>query len=124
MDKSKAITIVEALANGTDPMTDEVFPPESPYQHVEVVRALFMATEALKKIKDKNAPPVKGLENRGKPWDESEDEKLKDAFLEGRTIEELAIIHQRTAGAIRSRLEKNRFIDRFGNRIVHASKKQ
>ncbi len=51
MDKSKAITIMEALANGTDPMTGEIFPPESPYQDVEVVRALFMATEALKKIK-------------------------------------------------------------------------
>jgi len=69
MDKLKAITIIEALASGTDPLTGEIFPPESPYQHVEVVRALFMATDALKKVKDKNAPPVKGLENRGKPWD-------------------------------------------------------
>ena len=124
MDKSKAIIIIEALANGTDPLTGEVFPPDSPYQQVEVVRALFLASEALKKVKDKNAPPVKGLENRGKPWDEVEDEKLKDAFLEGKTIDELAITHQRTAGSIRSRLEKNRFIDKFGNRIVHAPKKQ
>jgi hypothetical protein len=124
MDKLKAITIIEALASGTDPLTGEIFPPESPYQHVEVVRALFMATDALKKVKDKNAPPVKGLENRGKPWDQAEDEKLQDAFLDGKTIEELALIHQRTPGSIRSRLEKNRFIDRFGNRIVYAPKKK
>ena len=62
MDKSKAITIIEALANGTDPLTGEIFPPESPYQNAEVVRALFMATEVLKKVKDRNAPPGKGLE--------------------------------------------------------------
>ena len=124
MDKSKAITIMEALANGTDPLTGEIFPPESPYQNVEVVRALFMATEALKKVKDKNAPPVKGLENKGKIWDEDEDEKLKNAFLEGRTIEELAKIHKRTTGSIHARLEKHRFIDRFGNRIVHAPKNE
>lgn len=124
MDKSQAITIVEALANGTDPLTGEVFPPDSPYQQVEVVRALFMATEALRKIKDKNAPPVKGLENKGKPWSEDEDDKLKDAFLEGSSIEKLAKIHLRTEGSIRSRLEKHRFIDRFGNRTVHAPKKK
>ncbi|MGB8489820.1 MAG: hypothetical protein WCE64_02060 [Bacteroidales bacterium] len=27
-----------------------------------------MASDALKKVKEKNAPPAKGLENRGKPW--------------------------------------------------------
>jgi len=124
MDKSKAITIIEALANGTDPITGEIFPPNSPYQQVDVVRALFMASDALKKVKDKNAPPVQGLENRGKPWDEAEDEKLKDAFLEGKTIDELAKIHMRTRGSIHARLEKHQFIDRFGNRIVHASKSQ
>ena len=124
MDKSKAITIIEALANGTDPLTGEIFAADSPYQQVDVVRALFMATEVLKKVKDKNAPPVKGLETRGKPWDEAEDEKLKNAFLEGKTIEELAKIHQRTRGSIHSRLEKHQFIDRFGNKIVHSSKKQ
>lgn len=123
MDKYKAISIVEALANGNDPITGEVFPPESPYQNIEVVRALFMATEALKKVKDKNAPPVKGLENKGKPWSEAEDDKLKNAFLEGSSIEELAKTHLRTAGSIHSRLEKHRFIDRFGNKIVHAPKK-
>jgi hypothetical protein len=87
MDKSKAITIIEALANGTDPLTGEIFPPASPYQQIDVVRALFRASDALKKVKDKNAIPVKGLENRGKPWDETEDEKLKDAFFDGKTIE-------------------------------------
>ncbi len=123
MDKVKAITIIEALVNGTDPITGEVFPAESPYQNVEVVRALFIATEALKKVKGKKEPPVKGLENKGKPWSEDEDEKLKDAFLEGNSIEELARMHLRTAGSIRNRLEKHRFIDRYGNRIVHASKR-
>ncbi|MGB8489821.1 MAG: hypothetical protein WCE64_02065 [Bacteroidales bacterium] len=49
MDKLKAITIIEALANGTDPMTGEVFPSDSPYQQVEVVRAFLWLRMLLKK---------------------------------------------------------------------------
>lgn len=32
MDILKAITIIEALASGTDPHTGEIFAPESPCQ--------------------------------------------------------------------------------------------
>ncbi len=58
-----------------------------------------------------------------KAWSEDEDEKLKNAFLEGLSIEDLAKIHLRTKGSIRSRLEKHRFIDRYGNKIVFVPKK-
>ena len=41
MDKDTAFSIVDALANGTDPMTGERFDESSPYNHPEIIRALF-----------------------------------------------------------------------------------
>ena len=35
MDDGEAVEIIKALADGVDPFTGEVFPPESPYQNVQ-----------------------------------------------------------------------------------------
>jgi len=40
----------------------------------------------------------------GKPWDAEEDESLVADFESGTSIAELAQMHERTEGAIRSRL--------------------
>ena len=40
------------------------------------------------------------------PWDVDEDKKLRDAFEEGASINELAVRFERKSGAIRSRLKK------------------
>jgi len=53
-----------------------------------------------------------------KPWTEQKDEQLKEAFPEGASFEQLAPEHQCTTGAIRSRLEKHRYIDRYGKRTA------
>lgn len=121
MDKTRATEILTALAEGIDPFTGEVFPEDSPYNNIDTVRALYFAVNALNNIKQKKQP-IEGMENKGKPWDEQEDEALKSAFLDGLDIESLAIEHKRTKGAIESRLKKHRFIDQFGKRIVHAPK--
>ena len=47
MNASEALSIVRSLANGVDPASGEVFPPESAYQRADSVRALFLATQAL-----------------------------------------------------------------------------
>jgi hypothetical protein len=47
MDAASSIHIIEALANGVDPHTGEVYPADSPYHHPQTVRALFMAMQAL-----------------------------------------------------------------------------
>jgi hypothetical protein len=47
MDDQHALRILTALANGTDPNTGEIYPPDSPYQSPDVVRALFAATRAI-----------------------------------------------------------------------------
>lgn len=51
MEPSRAIEIVQSLADGVDPFTDERFPASSPYQQADTVRALHLALEGLAKLK-------------------------------------------------------------------------
>jgi hypothetical protein len=54
---------------------------------------------------DRHARPQQNLPERvGRPWRENEDKALIEAFDEGVDLDDLAIKHQRTRGAIRSRL--------------------
>lgn len=120
MDKEKTIKMLSALANGIDPVSGEVFPADSPYNHVEISRALFNAVDLIKNTKlspDKSAPA-----NSHQPWSDSLDNELTDKFLQGLSIEELAVFFQRTKGGIRARLEKLRLIDRYGKRIAFPAK--
>lgn len=106
LDKHKTVEVLEALANGIDPNTGEVFPTDSPYQNVEITRALFQALEAVKNYKPKKAQPAR----QGSKWTEQEDTQLQEAFRSGEKLTELAKKHQRSSGAIRSRLIKKGLI--------------
>lgn len=114
IDKNKTIEILTALANGIDPVSGEVFPSDSPYHQTKVVRALFNAVHMLQDTKVKKQLKDKPL-NQGEPWSEQEDKNLTDAFRDGVSIKKLAEIHQRTRGAIQSRLRKHHLIDERGN---------
>lgn len=60
MDAAQALAVVRSLANGVDPESGEVFPPESTYQRPQVVRALYEAATALERIgrfERRKAPP-------------------------------------------------------------------
>lgn len=48
MEEQKALDIVMKLADGVNPETGAALSAESPYQHPETIRALFMAVLALK----------------------------------------------------------------------------
>jgi hypothetical protein len=102
MDKAKTIEVIEALANGIDPLTGELLPEDHLLQQPGIVRALFNAVSLLKSSKD--ADP--GLARQGSSWPADEDEQLKQAFANGTKIAQIAKDHQRTIGAIRSRLKK------------------
>jgi hypothetical protein len=106
MDETQALAVVRSLANGIDPTSGEVFPPESVYQRPDVVRALFMATGALERqerfARRKGEMPQK----TGMPWTEDEDRKLLASFDAGRGLQELAAAHERTQTGIRARLVK------------------
>ena len=115
MEKAAALKIIQQLADGIDPQTGQAFRADSPYQHPDTVRALFVALRAL------DAPPVSAQtaprqraaatgenapSNSGKPWSEDEDKALAAAFDAGGKIPELATQHQRSRFAIEARLAK------------------
>ncbi len=108
VDQEKALSILQALAAGADPLSGEPFPATSPYQHPEIVRALFHAVRALEAAvaaqKRHAARPAAG--NSGKPWAKAEDDALVAAFDQGRPIDELAAAHARSRLAIEARLAR------------------
>ena len=106
MNETQALHIVESLANGVDPETGEVYPPESPYQRAHIVRALFVARQALEKATETERRRQNLPANTGKPWSSEEDDRLATAFHEGRSMIELARAHERTRGSIQARLVK------------------
>ena len=99
MDLRRAAEIVSILADGVDPMTGEILSEESVYNKPEVIRALYALLDA---VKEKIDP----LRNAGKPWNEIEDEKLRDEFASKMPISAMAIEHGRTEGAIENWLEQ------------------
>jgi hypothetical protein len=106
MQSAQALAVVRSLANGVDPESGEVFPPESAYQRPQVVRALYQAATALERIDRFERRKAQMPAKTGEPWSEDEDRKLLAGFDAGRALQELAATHERTTGAIRARLLK------------------
>jgi len=118
------LKIVADLANGIDPITGELLPSESPYNHPDVIRALFTTLDLVKNL-PKKAPKVKktpeqkqaenienGLpQNAGLPWTDQQRADLAQKFSSGKEIKELAEIHGRTDGAITSELKKQGLLE-------------
>jgi len=113
MEKAAALKILQQLADGTDPHTGKAFGADSPYQHPDTVRALFVAWRALDAPaaapaagKQRAAAAESAPTNSGKPWSDDEDKALAAAFDAGKQILELATAHQRSRFAIEVRLAK------------------
>ena len=102
MTPAQARQIIEGLAGGFDATTGEVLPEGGPLSEPHVIRALFIAAKALEQAAAKAARPVPG--HAGKPWSEDEDQRMTAAFDGGTPVAELARAHQRSRGAITSRL--------------------
>ena len=117
MELDRAKEILRSLADGRDPATGQQFPPESPYQQAETVRALYMAMEAL--VKGGRAHVPRAVDpNRpkaGGSWSPEEEQQLRDAFTAHKPINDIAAAHSlpavalwrrrgRTTGAIAARL--------------------
>ena len=106
MNATEALHILRALADGVDPQTGEEFPGDSPYQNPQIVRALFRSIAALEEAEEKETRKRENKlpGNAGKAWDAAEDKTLGAEFEAGISIRELAQKHERTEGAIQSRL--------------------
>ena len=106
MDLPKAIEILKVLADGKHPFTKERLDENHVINEPDVIRALNKITEVLSSA-EKTVNKQRDLPQRvGKPWSESEDKALIKHFENGSSINDLVIKHQRTRGAIRSRLVK------------------
>ena len=106
MTPTEAKQVIEVLAKGIDPETGEVLPQDSPINSPHVIRALFMAAQALEQAAADKPARAKADKpgNAGQAWTPEEDQRLLTAFDEGAAVADLAPIHQRTKGAITSRL--------------------
>lgn len=76
MDILRAKEIVKGLADGVNPLTGEVLPPEDSCNQADVVRALHTILSALSDKPQKAKP-----ENAGKPWT-SEDDRILAAMYD------------------------------------------
>jgi hypothetical protein len=106
MDPTRAIEIVKQLADGVDPATGERFPPNSPYQQADTVRALYLALDGLdrlKRVKDRQAD---GPPKAGRPWTKDEEQRMLQQFDAKVDVAAIAQALNRTSGAIWARLEK------------------
>jgi Mor family transcriptional regulator len=114
MQASEALEMIRALAEGVDPTTGEMFDQGSPFQHPQIVRALFAAVEALERRSNTEKRAGRLPENAGKAWGKEEEEQLCQDFDAGMNVAELAKKLKRTRGAVIARLEKLGKIS-FGN---------
>ncbi|HET7453556.1 MAG TPA: hypothetical protein VFL12_12485 [Thermoanaerobaculia bacterium] len=113
-----ALTIVRALAEGFDPRTGEEFAGEGPWSNPDVIRALFLAAQALERANRRDAgkaqanlPPA-----AGKPWTPEEDARLTSEFQTTKDFRTIAEMHQRTVGAVSARLVRLGLLPRANGR--------
>lgn len=102
MDILRAKELLAALADGVNPFTGEILPDDDSCNQAEIVRALNTAVIELDKLAARKARPQQ--ENAGKPWTEEEEERLVKEFWSGSTANEMAKLHNRSKGAVASRL--------------------
>lgn len=106
MTPERSLEILTALAQGIDPTSGEVFPPDSPYQSVDVVRALHDGIAALQRVEKAQARKKNAPVQAGRAWSEDEDKALMQEYSSGMQVKDLAKRHGRSDRAIISRLAR------------------
>lgn len=110
MEREHTLRILNALASGIHPATGEKFAADSPYQHPDIVRALFEAARAVEgghaPAADAGPKPALPQSGAGSRWSNEEEQRLATAFDAGRSVDELAHAHNRSRAGIEARLVK------------------
>lgn len=104
MEITRVKEVLALLADGIDPVTGEIYPPESPYQQPEIIRALFTVLRHLEGAGEKPRERKPAPDNAGAAWTAEQEEVLAADFKNGTPVNELAARMGRTRGAINSRL--------------------
>lgn len=119
MDREKAYSVIEALANGMDPTTGEIFPTDAPYNNPEIIRALFyvlrnqsVQKKQKKTLEEKQKENLdKGLpKNYGLPWTDDCIEYVLGQYRANSSIKEIAQDVARKPSSIVSLLRKKEVI--------------
>lgn len=101
MEIQRAKEILTALADGVNPLTGELLPPQDSCNQVEIVRALHTA---LKELDGVSKTAKQQPQNAGKPWTEYELNKLENEYNSRMSIRSIAKEHGRSKGAIEAKL--------------------
>ncbi len=113
-ERNDARQVLRQLALGVDPRSGQPLGKSDLLQDAEVIRAFFLAVEALTDY-DVLPPPdtrEKHLRRAGLPWSEEEDEQLRREFADGMNLQLITEKHYRTQGAISSRLVHLKLVTR------------
>ena len=119
MDQEKAYSLIDALANGIDPNTGEYFPEDSPYNHPDIIRALFYVLrnkptqkKQKKSLEEKQQENIsKGLpKNYGLPWTDETVEYVINQHQANTSIDVIAQEVARKPSSIIGLLKKKEII--------------
>jgi hypothetical protein len=80
MTPSQVARVLTDLANGTNPLTGEALPRESPYCDPQIIRALFTAVQRIEQPATGADSQRSPAANAGRPWSREEDEQLVHEF--------------------------------------------
>jgi len=97
VNPGEAMQVLQALANGVDTSTGEIFVEQHPFNHSQVIRALFYPVHELEK-RHKPARSAMQPGNAEKPWTKEEDASLLeglDAGVGSQTADGEACAHKR-----------------------------
>jgi hypothetical protein len=105
MDRQEAGSLLSILARGIDPITGEILPDDHVCQQPAVIRALYVAADALQAnaAAPKEKPKSKH-ENAGAKWTPELDQQVREAAQRNESIGAIAKILGRSSGSIASRM--------------------
>lgn len=110
MDIERTTHIIAALAEGRDPFSGRPLADDHICQKPDVIRALLEAREILireaRRERRLQRARLTLPSNTGKSWTDEEDRILINRYKTGSSVSDLGVLHARTTGAIRARLEK------------------
>lgn len=109
MDIEKAIGNVYELISGVNPITNESLKDTELYCDDEMLETFALCIKGLEFLKTGRNPNLP--EKSGGVWTKKEIEQLIEEYQNGMSIDEIAEIHKRTRGGIRSRLRKLYLLD-------------
>jgi len=108
VDRDSILKQLKAWADGVDPATGTLLPPDHPAQQPDLLRVVFATLALVESLRLPAGPSPGGLRlaarNAGRPWSDDDDQALATAFDAGQTVAALANRFERTRGSIHARL--------------------